>query len=76
MSIFSENLSALRKKRGLTQKAAAEQSGIAFRSYRRYEAGERELPLSVACILADFFGVTLDQLAGRAPLPENPDKGA
>ncbi|MCI8810251.1 MAG: helix-turn-helix transcriptional regulator [Oscillibacter sp.] len=70
MSTFSDNLLILRKKRGISQKAASEESGVAFRSYRRYEAGEREPSLSIACILADFYGVTLDQLAGRAPLPE------
>ena len=42
-------------------------------SYRRYESGEREPPLRKLCILADYFGVTLDQLAGRAPLPFGED---
>ena len=75
MSAFSENLFVLRQRSGLSQKAVAEESGVGFRSYRRYEAGERGPSLSAACTLADFYSVTLDQLAGRAPLPENPEKG-
>ncbi len=33
--------------------------------YRRYEKGIRELPLSFAIILADYYGVSLDYLTGR-----------
>ena len=42
MSILSERLLALRKKAGITQEEASERSGIHYRSYRRYESGERE----------------------------------
>ena len=44
--------------------------------YSKYELGKRDLPLRLAVKLAEYYGVTLDQLVGRAPLPENPDKGA
>ena len=33
--------------------------------YQRYERGEREVPLWVAIKLADYYGVSLDYLAGR-----------
>ena len=33
--------------------------------YQRYERGEREVPLWVAIKLADYYGVTLDHIAGR-----------
>ena len=32
--------------------------------YRRYEKGLRELPLSYAITLAQFYGVSLDYLVG------------
>ena len=64
MSAFSENLRALRKERNLNQEEAAAACGIAYRSYRRYETGEREPTLSVLLALSRFYGVTPDELAG------------
>lgn len=75
MSIFSDNLRTLRKDKELSAEVVAVNCKISHSTYRRYETGEREPSLSVAYTLADFYGVTLDQLSGRAPLPENPDKG-
>lgn len=43
--------------------------------YRRYEKGERELPLWAAIKLADYYNVSLDYLVGltskRTPFPKN-----
>ena len=75
MQIFAQNLLAIRKARKLTRQVVAGAVHISAKSYERYEKDERDPPLSVVCALADFFGVTLDQLVGRAPLPENPDSG-
>ncbi|MGN1008390.1 MAG: helix-turn-helix domain-containing protein [Butyricicoccus sp.] len=33
--------------------------------YRRYEKGEREIPVWAAIQLADFYNVSLDYLLGR-----------
>jgi len=70
MSVFSENLLALRKKYHFSAEVVAVRCGISYSSYRRYETGEREPNLSTLCAFADLFGVTLDQLAGREPLSE------
>ena len=67
MSAFSEKLLALRKERKLNQEEAAAACGVAYRSYRRYETGEREPTLSTLIVLAEFYGVTLDELAGLRP---------
>ncbi|MEY8389442.1 helix-turn-helix transcriptional regulator [Oscillospiraceae bacterium 38-13] len=74
MGTFSENLKLCRKRRDVSQEVAAVSCKIAYSTYRRYETGEREPNLSTLCTFADYFGVTLDQLAGRTPLPflENP----
>ena len=69
MPSFCENLRSLRKQHQLSQQDAAERSGVAYRSYRRYEAGEREPNLSALVALADFYHVTLDELVGRT-VPE------
>ena len=69
MSAFSENLKICRKRLQISQEVVAVQCGMSSMSYRRYESGEREPNLSKLCVLADYYGVTLDQLAGREPLP-------
>lgn len=39
--------------------------------YRRYEKGIRELPLSFAITLADYYDVSLDYLVGRTDRKKN-----
>ena len=72
MNGFPERLKACRKRLHVSQEIVAVNCKISFSTYRRYETGEREPSLSTLCAFADYFGVTLDQLAGRAPLPEEP----
>ena len=55
----------LRKARGLSQEALAGALGISYSAYRRYESGERDMPLSIAVRLADLCQVSLDELVGR-----------
>lgn len=76
MEIFARNLQALRKTKKLSRLVVAEAVRISSKSYERYEKNERDPSLPVLWALADFYGVTMDELAGRTPLPENPDKGA
>lgn len=64
------NLKELRKRRGLTQQEVADALGIDRALYARYENGSRTPPLENLSNLADFFGVTLDCVAGRSPVPE------
>lgn len=73
MSAFSENLKICRKRLRESQEVVAVHCGMSSMSYRRYESGEREPNVSKFCELADYFGVTLDQLAGRDPLPDLTD---
>ena len=73
MSVFSENLLTLRKGHNFSAEVVAVKCSISYSSYRRYETGEREPNLTVLCAFADFYGVTLDQLAGREPLPFGED---
>lgn len=70
MSTFQERLLHLRKEAGFNQQDMAKDLGIVFRSYRRYECGESEPTLSTLVKLADYFGVSLDYLAGRTEDPK------
>lgn len=62
---FHENLFQLRKKRGLTQPEVAEGAGLSLRGYQNYERGLREPQLSALIALADFYDISLDELACR-----------
>jgi transcriptional regulator with XRE-family HTH domain len=64
----NQAMRAIRSARGLSQKQAALQAGINPMTLCRYERGETEPTQRIACSLADVYGVTLDQLAGREPI--------
>ena len=55
----------LREDKDKTQKEIADLLNMQLTVYRRYELGERELPLWAAIKLADYYDVSLDYLAGR-----------
>lgn len=59
----------LRKAKNLLQKDVAQACGMSTRAYGSYEADEREPSLSALNMLADFFGVTVDELLGRTSTP-------
>ena len=54
-----------------TQSELAAYLGTTAQYYGKYEKGERELPFSRAVQLADFYGVSLDYIAGRTNIPVN-----
>ena len=59
-----KHLYNLRKKRGITQRIAAELMGFATTVYQRWEAEEREPQFNNAIKIAKFYNVSLDYLAG------------
>ena len=65
---FPGNLQYLRTKRLLTKKGLADQIGITAQAIKYYESGMRVPRKDVARRLADFFGVTEDQLFGLEPI--------
>lgn len=59
-------LERLRKEAGYkSRREMAENSRFNERQIKAWECGERKLKLTDACLLADFFHCTLDELAGR-----------
>ena len=59
---FPERLTALRKERGMTQQALADQVGLAVLQIRRYEGGTSQPTLDVIRRLAIALGVSADML--------------
>lgn len=62
--MFFQRLEDLRIDNDLTQSQVANILNCKREVYRRYEKGIRELPLSYAIILAQYYSVTIDYLVG------------
>ena len=63
---IAESLESMRRARGLTQQQLARETGISQQNLSRWETGTH-IPNLADCIrLADFFGVSLDELVGRS----------
>lgn len=59
-----KRLRDLREDRDLKQKDIAEVLNDSQQHYQLYESGKREVPLWVAVKLAEFYGVSIDYIAG------------
>lgn len=54
----------LREDADKTQKQVADDMFMHVSQYRRYESGEREIPLSFAIALSKYYNVSIDYIAG------------
>ena len=69
VATFPQRLQELKQRQGVMQKDVASAVGVPLRTSQRYERGENEPQLSTLIRIADFYGVTLDYLAGRSDVP-------
>ncbi len=65
--MFSDNLIQMRKIRRLTQEDIAEKLGVSRQAVAKWEAGETIPDLDKCRMLAELFGVSLDDLANYEP---------
>ncbi|MCR5357413.1 MAG: helix-turn-helix domain-containing protein [Lachnospiraceae bacterium] len=61
--MLSDNLVQLRKIRNLTQEDVAEEVGVTRQSVAKWEAGETLPDIEKCKLLAELYGVSLDDLA-------------
>ena len=61
--MFRENLIQMRKMRQMTQEELAEKVGVTRQSVAKWESGESVPDLNKCKVLAEVFGVSLDDLA-------------
>ena len=54
-----------RKKAGLSEKKVAEALNTTQQQINKYETGKQKITLERAIELADLYGISLDELAGR-----------
>ena len=67
---INEQIAALRKKKGLTQEDLAKALGVTNQAVSKWESGQNCPDIGLLPHIADIFGVTIDELMGRMPLPE------
>lgn len=60
---FNENLKEARIKKGLSQKEVADNIGVAKSTYSLYESGNREPNVQTIKKIADFLGISADEIA-------------
>jgi len=64
-----QRLKELREANGKTQTQIAEMLKTTQQQYYRYETGKREIPMHHMITLANFYGISLDYIAGLIETP-------
>lgn len=70
--MYFPRIGDLRNDNDLRQKDVAQLLGMNPEVYRRYEKGEREIPLWALIKLADYYHTSTDYLLGRTNDPVPP----
>lgn len=66
---FNSNLKRIRKEKGITQEQLADKVGVSPQAVSKWELSSYPDP-QLLPVIADFLGVTIDELFGRAPEKE------
>ena len=66
LEIMGQRIKELRTERRLRQSEAAELLNITSQHYQKIEYGKVNISARTLCSLADYFGVSVDYLLGRA----------
>lgn len=69
---FSEKLVQLRNEKGILQKDLVKELGLNLHTYQRFEYSLQEPRMSTLIALADFYNLSLDELACR-DWPKEPE---
>lgn len=70
--MMCDELKRLRKERGLTQVELAEKLNLSQSTIASWENGKRRPDLDLLPIIADFFGVSVDEIYGQEPHEQPP----
>ena len=64
---FAEQLTVLRRQRGLSQEQLGDLIGVSRQAVSKWESGSTTPELEKLLALSDYFEISLDQLVGREP---------
>ena len=62
---IGEELKYHREKNGFSQSSLATATGISQQKISYYESGKHSIPIEFCITLADFYGISLDELVGK-----------
>lgn len=65
LKALGSRIASLRKQQDISQRTMADELGIAQQTYAHYEVGRIRMPVSMLPAIAQFFGVSVDELLGR-----------
>ena len=68
--MLNDNIKTLRKKMGFTQVELAERLNVSQSTITSWENGTRRPDLDLLPVIAQIFGVSVDELLGREPVSE------
>lgn len=71
-SMYFRRIADTRIDRDIKQKEIAAELGLNVDVYRRYEKGQREIPVWALLRLADLYQTSVDYLLGRTDDPSPP----
>ncbi len=63
---YNERIRELREDQSLTQQSIADLLHIGQRTYADYESGKTRIPVDSLLILARFYNVSMDYIAGAS----------
>ena len=73
LETLGERIRELRKAQGMTQEDLAERMDVTQALIASYESARRSIPLRKLCLLADIFGIPIQEVVGHtAPRRHKP----
>ncbi len=69
---YYKRLRELREDHDKTQKEIADILETTYQYYSAYERGIRDIPFQRIIKLAEYYGVSIDYIAGLTDIPKNP----
>ena len=69
--LIGENIKRMRRERDLTQEEMATHLGISFQSISKWERGDGYPDITMLPALANYFGISIDELLGMSKIEKN-----
>ncbi len=69
--LIGENIRRIRRERNLTQEEVAAHLGISFQSISKWERGDGYPDITMLPALANYFGISIDELLGAGEIAKN-----
>lgn len=66
--LIGENIKRMRRERNLTQEEMSAHLGISFQSISKWERGDGYPDITMLPALANYFGISIDQLLGMSEI--------